>query len=194
MLGKQWGAGAPADRSQGMAAHLFLGRFLSIVLVVLFGLAGVARADHFLTHPAAAPLLAEAAPQAGKTAAREAKKLFEKGKEIKVRRDAYVYLTPSNIPKNDRFLKAYDVNKAAKNDANAAPGLLGIARQTYRTQSSAGTANKGYSLANAMRDAVWRKRTAAKLKTLLSERRPSCANDAEAPVPSTPSIGLGTTC
>ena len=177
-----------------MAAHLFLGRFLSVFLLVLFALAGAARADHFLTHPAAAPLLAEAAPQASKTAAREAKKLFEKGKEIKVKRDANVYLTPRNIPKNDRYLKAYDADKAAKNDANAAPGLLGIAKQTYRTQSSAGTVNKAYSLADAMRDAVWRKKTAAKLKILLSERRPSCANDAEAPVPSTPSIGLGTTC
>ncbi len=55
-----------------MAAHLFLGRFLSVFLLALFGLAGAAWADHFLTHPAAAPLLAEAAPQAGKTAAREA--------------------------------------------------------------------------------------------------------------------------
>ncbi len=53
-----------------MAVHLFLGRFLSVVLLVLFGLAGAARADHFLTHTAAAPLLAEAAPQAGKSAAR----------------------------------------------------------------------------------------------------------------------------
>ena len=47
-----------------MATHLFLGRFLFITLVILFGLVGVAQAGHFQTHPEAAPLLAEAAPQA----------------------------------------------------------------------------------------------------------------------------------
>ncbi len=176
-----------------MAAYLFLGRFVPASLVVLLGLAGVARADHFLTHAAAAPLLAEAAPQAGKSAAREAKKLFEKGKEIKIKRDAKVYLTPSNIPKNDRFLKAYDVDKAAKNNANAAPGLLGIAKQTYRTQSSAGTVNKAYSLADAMRDAVWRKKTAAKLKTLMSARK-ICTDGEDGATRAKPSIGLGAIC
>ena len=176
-----------------MAAHLFLGRFLSIVILVLFGLAGVARADHFLTHPAAAPLSAEAAPQAGKTAARAAKKLFEKGKEIKIKRDAKVYITPRNIPKNDRFLKAYDADKAAKNSANAVPGLLGIATQTYRTQSWAGTANKAYSLADAMRDAVWRKKTAAKLKTLMSARK-ICTDGEDGATRAKPSIGLAAVC
>ncbi len=176
-----------------MAAHLSLERFLSVFLLVLFGLAGVARADHFLTHSAAAPLLAEATPQAAEAAAREAKKLFEKGKEIKVKRDARVYITPRNIPKNDRFLKAYDADKAAENNANAAPGLLGIASQTYRTQSSAGTVNKAYSLADAMRDAVWRKKTAAKLKTLMSARY-TCPNDGSDSGKSKPSIGLGAAC
>ncbi len=169
-----------------MAAHLFLGRFLSIFLVVLFGLAGVARADHFLTHPAAAP-------QAGKTAAHEAKKLFETGKEINIKRDAKVYITPRNIPKNDRYLKAYDADKAAQNNANATPGLLGIAKQAYRTQSSPGAVNKAYSLADAMRDAVWRKKTAAKLKTLMSARY-TCPNDASDSGKSKPSIGLGAAC
>ncbi len=176
-----------------MAAHLFLGRFLSVVLLVLFGLAGAARADHFLTHSAAAPLLAEATPQAAEAAAREAKKLFEKGKEIKVKRDARVYITPRNIPKNDRFLKAYDADKAAENNANAAPGLLGIAKQTYRTQSSAGTVNKAYSLADAMRDAVWRKKTAAKLKTLMSARK-ICTDGEDGATRAKPSIGLAAIC
>ncbi len=135
-----------------MAAHLFLGRFLSVVLLVLFGLAGVARADHFLTHPAAAPLLAEAAPQAAKATAR-----------------------------------------AAKNSANAAPGLLGIATQAYRTQSWAGTANKAYSLADAMRDAVWRKKTAAKLKTLMSARK-ICTDGEDGATRAKPSIGLAAVC
>ena len=89
-----------------MAVHLFLGRFVSIVLVVLFGLASVARADPSLTHTEAAPLLAGAAPQVSKTVSREPKKLFE-------------ILT--------------------------------------------------YSRIETRRDAVWRKKTAAKLKTLLSK-------------------------
>ncbi len=177
-----------------MATHLFMGRFLSVVLLVLFALAGAARADHFLTHPAAALLLAEAATQAGaKATPREAKKLFEKGKEIKIKRDANVYITPRNIPKNDRFLKAYDADKAAKDNVNAAPGLLGIATQTYRTQSSAGTVNKAYSLADAMRDAVWRKKTAAKLKTLMSARK-ICADGEDGASRAKPSIGLAAIC
>ncbi len=162
-----------------MAVHLWFGRVLSAFLLVLLGLAGEARAGHFLTHPAAAPQAVAATPQVVKAAAaRDAKKLFEKGKEIKIKRDANVYITPRNIPKNDRFLKAYDADKAAKNNVNAAPGLLGIATQTYRTQSSAGTVNKAYSLADAMRAAVWRKNTAAKLKSLMSTQR-ACAEGAD---------------
>ncbi len=148
-----------------MAVHLWFGRVLSVfllVLFVLFGLAGTAWAGHFLTHPAATP-------QAVAAAARDARTLFEKGTEIKVKRDAKVYITPWNIPKNDRFLKAYSADQAAK--GSAAPGLLGIATQAYRTQASAGTANQAYSLADAMRDAVWRKNTAAKLKSLMSTQR-----------------------
>ncbi len=134
-----------------MAVHLWFGRVLSVFLLVLLGLAGTARAGHFLTHPAATPQVAEATAQAaavpqgaataqGAAAARDARALFERGKEIKIKRDANVYITPRNIPKNDRFLKAYSADKAAT--GSSAPGLLGIASQTYRTQSSAGTANK----------------------------------------------------
>ena len=56
--------------------------------------------------------------------------------------------------------------QAAKRNGNAAPGLFGIATQAYRIQSAPGAANKAYTLADAMRDAIWRKKTAAKLKTL----------------------------
>ncbi len=133
-----------------MAVHLWFGRNLSIFLLVLLALAGTARAGHFLTHPAAAPPGA-AVPQTVEAAAqgaatpqaapvRDARTLFQKGKEIKIKRDANVYITPGNIPKNDRFLKAYSVDRAAK--GSAVPGLLGIATQAYRTQASAGTANK----------------------------------------------------
>ncbi len=84
-------------------------------------------------------------------------------------------------------------DKAAKNNANAAPGLLGIASQTSRTQASAGTANKAYSLADAMRDAVGRKKTAAKLKSLMSTQR-ACAGGAGDTNRRAPSIGLGAIC
>ena len=132
-----------------------------------------------------------AAPQASKAAARDAKALFQKGKEIKIKRDANVYITPGNIPKNDRFLKAYSADQAAK--GTSAPGLLGIATQAYRTQASAGTANKAYSLADAMRDAVWRKKTAAKLKSLMSTQR-ACAGGADGASRRAPSIGLVAAC
>ncbi len=138
------------------------------------------------------PQTVAASPQAVKAAAvRDARTLFERGKEIKVKRDANVYITPRNIPKNDRFLKAYSADQAAK--GSSAPGLLGIASQTYRTQSSAGTANKAYSLADAMRDAVWRKNTAAKLKSLMSTQR-ACAERADGTSRRAPSIGLGAIC
>ncbi len=171
-----------------MAVHLWFGRVLSVFLLVLFALAGTARADHFLTHPAATPQVAGATPQ--RAAARDARALFEKGKEIKIKRDANVYITPRNIPKNDRFLKAYSADEVARSNRTAAPGLLGIATQAYRTQASAGTATKAYSLADAMRDAVWRKKTAAKLKSLMSTQR-ACAEGADG---TAPSIGLGAIC
>ncbi len=53
--------------------------------------------------------------------------------------------------------------------------------------------NKAYSLADAMRDAVWRKKTAARLKTLMSARF-TCPNDGSDWGKSKPSIGLGTAC
>ncbi len=168
-----------------MAVHLWFGRILSVCLLVLLGLTGTARAGHFLTHLAATPQAVAAA------AARDARTLFEKGKEITVKRDAKVYITPRNIPKNDRFLKAYSADQAAK--GSSAPGLLDIATQAYRTQASAGTANKAYSLADAMRDAVWRKNTAAKLKSLMSTQR-ACAGGAGDTSRSAPAFWLGATC
>ena len=36
-----------------MTMHFWLGRALFVLALVLFGLSGTARADHFLTHPAA---------------------------------------------------------------------------------------------------------------------------------------------
>ncbi len=175
-----------------MAVHLRFGRILPVFLLVLIGLTGTARAGHFLTHPAAAPQGA-AAPQAAvqapqAKATRDAGTLFEKGKEIKIKRDAKVTITPQNIPKGDRFLKAYSADQAP--GASTAPGLLGIATQAYRTQASAGTANKAYSLADAMRDAVWRKKTAAKLKSMTTSQSACAGGSAK----KAPSIGLVATC
>ena len=180
-----------------MAAFLWFGRVLPVFLLVLLALTGTARAGHFLTHPAAAPQ-APQAPQAAQAAqatvppqaeaTQGARTLFEKGKEIKIKRDAKVTITPQNIPKGDRFLKAYSADQAP--GASAAPGLLGIASQAYRTQASAGTANKAYSLADAMRDAVWRKKTAAKLKSMTTSQSACAGGSAK----KAPSIGLVATC
>ncbi len=145
-----------------------------------------------LKNMAPIPVRAPRRANAG-TTARSARTLFERGAEIKLKRDAKVYITTRNIPENDRLLKAYSVDKAAKSSGNAAPGLLGIAKQTYRAQGAAATANKTYSLADAMRDAVWRKKTAAKLKTLMTARN-TCLEDASDSGQSKPSIGLGNTC
>ena len=129
----------------------------------------------------------------GGTTARSARTPFERGAKIKLIKDADVYITARNIPKNDRLLEAYSAEQAANGTGHAAPGLLGIASQAYRIQASAGTANKAYSLADAMRDAVWRKKTAARLKTLMTARNTCPEAEADSGA-SKPSIGLGYTC
>ncbi len=158
--------------------------FWSIFFVVLFGLAGTARAEHFLAHPVVTPQGA---------AAHNTKALFEPGAKIKIKRDANVYITPENIPNSDPLLKAYSADQAAKRNGNAAPGLFGTATEAYHTQSTPRAANKAYTLADAMRDAIWRKKTAAKLKTLMTARN-TCLEDASDSGQSKPSIGLGNTC
>ena len=177
-------AGIGKDSYKGIAVDLRFGRVLSVFLLVLFGLAGTARADHFLTHPAATP-------QAVKAAARDARTLFGRAGEIKVKRDAKVYITPQNIPKNYPLLKVYSADKAT--EGTSAPGLFRIATQAYRSQASGDTTKKAYSLADAMRDAVWRKKTSAMLKSLMSTQR-SCAEGADDTSRGALSIGLGAIC
>ena len=157
-----------------MAVHLWLGRILSVFLLVLLGLTGTARADHFLTHPAATPQGA-ATPKAAAA------------------RDVKVYIKPQHIPKNDRLLKAYSTDKAVRSKHPVAPGMLGIAKQAYRTRAAADTAKKAYTLADAMRDAAWRKKTAAMLKSLMNAQR-ACAGGAGDTSRGAPSIGLGAIC
>ena len=151
---------------------------LFLFVVVLFGLIGTARAEHFLTHPATLY---------------DAKVLFENEAEIK--HDPKVYIAPQNIPKNDWILKAYSADKAERAKANGivVPGLMGVSSQAYRARHGAGR-NKTYSMADAMRDAVWRRNTAAKLETLISARSSSCADAGQESANAAPSIGLGITC
>lgn len=204
-----------------MAVHRFSGRILSsslaaslvvslVVSVALsFGAAEPASAGHFLTHPvgtpvAAAPNAATLAAQAtalaaarsaaqanAKTASRAAK-LFQKGAEIKIKKDANVYITARNIPENDRLLEAYTADRVQTNvgEATVAPGLLGIANQAHRAQDPDGQNAQAYSLADAMRDAIWRKNTAALLESMTTSQS-ACADGGSRKAPS---IGLVASC
>ncbi len=75
----------------------------------------------------------------------------------------------------------------------------GMERQTLRdwvhrfNGSGPEGLNMAYSLADAMRDAVWRKKTAARLKTLMSARY-TCFDDGSDWGKSKPSIGLRAAC
>jgi hypothetical protein len=208
-----------------MAVHHFSGRILSTSLVVslvafvavAYGAAEPARASHFLTHPAeGAPIITSAGPsaaaladqataQAGaRSAAQNAAqagsrgvRLFQKGAEIKVRKDANLYITSRNIPENDRLLDAYNADRpkggrvqTRVGEAAAVPGLLGIANQAHRAQDPDGQNAQAYSLADAMRDAIWRKNTAARLKSLTASQS-ACADGTAT---KTPSIGLVASC
>ena len=207
-----------------MAVHLFSGRILpaslvvSLValLVVSIGAAEPARAGHDLTHPAAKPsgpsaatLAAQVAAQAGtrsaaQNAAQNAAKasaraasLFKNGAEIKIKKDANLYITSRNIPEDDRLLEAYNADRpnggrvqTRAGEATAVPGLLGIANQAHRAQDPNGQNAQAYSLADAMRDAIWRKNTAARLKSLTASQN-ACADGAATRAPS---IGLVASC
>ncbi len=156
--------------------------------MVSLGTANPARAGDYLTHPADKPALA-ATPSAAT--------LFKKGVEIQVKKDANLYITARNIPENDRLLEAYNADRpnggrvqTRAGEASAVPGLLGIANQAYRAQDPNGQNNQAYSLADAMRDAIWRKNTAARLKALTTSQS-ACAGGVTR---KTPSIGLVATC
>ena len=145
------------------------------------------------------PTRAPRAAMAGPIAARSAATLFQSGAEIRVERDASVYITAPNIPENDRLLAAYSADRpnggwvrTRAGAATAAPGLLGIAAQAQRAQGG-GQGHPAYSLADAMRDAIWRKETAARLKSLTASQS-ACAEGAGGTVKSAPSIGLVASC
>ncbi len=190
---------------------------LIITLVVSIGAATPARADHYLTHPAsksagpsAATLVAQAATPAATRGAvqnvaksspagvsRRAATLFKSGTEIRIKRDANVYITAPNIPKNDRLLEVYNADRPNRGrvqtrfgEATAVPGLLGIADQTQRAMDPNGRNEQVYTLADAMRDAIWRKNTAARLKSLTISQSACASGTAKG----TPSIGLVAGC
>ena len=197
-----------------MAAHLSIGRNLSVSLVALASLALVTVAVYVLSRPgpevqpmpgfesnaAASQSLVEPSsppqnmgpipdpsPRAANAESRAGRiaRLFEKGFEINFEREASVYSTTRNIPENDRLLKTYgteppngDAVRPRASEAAVPPGLPGIAAQARRHQWR-GQEKGSFTLANAMRDAIWRKNTAAKLETLISQHRPLCTNDSE---------------
>jgi len=145
--------------------------------------------------PARAPRTAQTAS----IAAQRAATLFQSGAEIKIKKDASVYIAARNIPENDRLLEAYSADRpnvgrvsTRSGEAAAVPGLLGIAAQAKRSQGG-GQGSPSYSLADAMRDAIWRKDTAARLKSLTTAQN-ACAKDAGGISARTHSFGLAAGC
>jgi hypothetical protein len=69
-------------------------------------------------------------------------------------------------------------------------GLLAIANQFNRAQVQN---DRAYSLADAMRDAIWRKNTAARLKSLTTAQN-ACAGEGYTAARSVPLFGLDSTC
>ena len=186
-----------------MAKNRFLGRNLPISLVLSLAVVfAPAQAGHRLTHSAdssvdGAPSAATLAAQAGAKTSSRAATLFKKGAEIKIKKDANVYITSCNIPENDRLLKAYNADQpnggrvqTKAGEVTAVPGLLSIANQAHRAQDPSGRNAQAYSLADAMRDAIWRKNTAARLKSLTTSQS-VCADGVAR---KTPSIGLIASC
>ncbi len=165
----------------------------SASLAVSFATTEPARAGHVLTHRASTPV----AEPAGPVAVSRAASLFKKGAGIDYKNDANIYIPARNIPENDRFLGVYkaDWSNSARaqsrlGEASALPGLLGIANQVHRAQDSNGLNDQAYYLADAMRDAIWRKTTAARLRSLTTSMS-ACAKGA---VKKAPSIGLAAVC
>jgi hypothetical protein len=155
-----------------------------------------------VSRPKNMPPIPARAPRAAKTGAISASRvaaLFQKGAEIRVKKDANVYIISRNIPENDRLLEAYSTERpnggrvqTRAGEAAAVPGLLGIAAQAQRARGG-GQGNPAYSLADAMRDAIWRKTTAARLKSLTTAQN-ACAEGADDTAKAAPSIGLTASC
>lgn len=206
-----------------MAVHSSLERLCPVFLLasVVLSLAVItapARAGHYQTHPtvdsttatvSAADLTAQAIGQATGRAATQnqaksssqastrAAALFHRGAKINVNKDAYLYITSRSIPKNAPLLEEYSTGRpnggrvqARSGEAATVPGLLGIATQVHRAQDQN---SQAYSLADAMRDAIWRKRTAARLKALTIVSS-ACVGSGDTATKRVPPIDLDATC
>lgn len=190
-----------------MVVHFHLARILpvsisvSVVLLLAVSAAPV-RAGHDLTHPAAVAATApenasESATQATGQSADHAGALFQRPAAIKIKKDAKLYITSRRVPKNDPLLELYNTDRShggrvQPRSAAAAtvPGLLSIANQVHRDQ---GQNNRAYSLADAMRDAIWRKETAARLKALTAVPS-ACVGGGDTAAKAVPPISLDATC
>jgi len=166
-----------------MAHRLAREVFALAGLLTLTGtlLAAPAAADHFLTHGDALkirPTLQSAPMPMLAPSAQQARAEAQDG-TVKTRRavvqDANIYLAPQAAG-DDAVLRSYaaDVAPQAKAHGVVVPGLLGIAAQAYRAQAADhlgedGEAPQNYSLADAMRDAIWRKQTAQRLRDLFED-------------------------
>ena len=150
-----------------------------------------ARPESLAPIPARAPRARVAGSRASRIA-----RLFEKGAEINVGRDANVFITSRNIPENDRLLEAYRAKSPSgggvqtrAGEATVAPGLFGIAAQAHRYKWR-DQRHQTFSMADAMRDAIWRKETAARLKSITTSQS-ACADGM---TKRAPSIGLVSGC
>lgn len=100
--------------------------------------------------------------------------------------DAALLIAPGYVPDDDVLLGAYSADPKTRRAVGLqASGLLGIAAQAWRARHAedrargrarklgtagsdgAGEGEGAYSLADAMRDAIWRRETAAKLRETL---------------------------
>ncbi len=154
----------------------------------------VSRPKNMAPIPTRAPRAADIGSHASRIA-----RLFEKAAEIDVKRDASVYLASRNIPANDRLLKAYSADAPGsggiRTRAAETPGLVGIATQaeSYKLAENyklRDQSDQTFSLADAMRDAIWRKNTAARLKYIATSQS-ACADGMVEPAHY---LGLGSGC
>ena len=173
-----------------MAVRTYIRRILrasltlsfAVSLVVSFDAASPVQASHFLTHPAGTPAALNAPSLAAQAAAQVAARSDAQARALQVRalnaaginnwKDVNIYVTTPNIPAKDRLLKRYNAGgpsgggaQVNTGEAVAAPGLLRIAIEARHAKNPNGQNNQAYSLADAMRDAAWRRDAAARLRS-----------------------------
>ncbi len=165
----------------------------ALSLVVWCGVADPARAHYRIhpdSPTAAGPQAAELAGQAARRvssrateaaaaqytstpaaqAAPRASVPFESGAKFTVQKDAEFYIISHNIPEIFCVLEGCNAGRPNHGRvqtkigvAIGVPGLLDIARQALRSQSGGAPDDQAYMLTDAMRDAIWRNETAARL-------------------------------